>query len=299
MLRLRRQHSQRIVITDFFQTMSTIRNFDELLAFLKERGERKRVVVISPRDESTKAAVAKAVEAGFATCIPVDDDDPDMAAAKGVELVRQGEADVLMKGLVNTDNLLRAVLNKQTGILPQGRVLTHLTCAQLPSYDKFIFCSDVAVIPHPTAEQREEQLKYLLTLMRSFGISTPRVGLINCTEKVNEKHFPFTVEYKQLIAKAETGAFGPCIVDGPLDLKTCFSPAALHKKGIQSPLEGQSDAIIFPDIQAGNVFYKTITCFCEAQTAAMLCGPQVPVVLPSRGDSPENKFLSLALASLV
>lgn len=279
--------------------MSTIRNFDEMLAFLKERGERKRVVVISPRDESTKAAVAKAVEAGFATCIPVDDDDPDVAAAKGVELVRQGEADVLMKGLVNTDNLLRAVLNKQTGILPQGRVLTHLTCAQIPSYDKFIFCSDVAVIPHPTAEQREEQLKYLLTLMRSLGITEPRVGLINCTEKVNEKHFPFTVEYKELIAKAETGAFGPCIVDGPLDLKTCFSPTALHKKGIQSPLEGKSDAIIFPDIQAGNVFYKTITCFCEAQTAAMLCGPQVPVVLPSRGDSPENKFLSLALASLV
>jgi phosphate butyryltransferase len=278
--------------------MSTIRSFEELIAFLKQRGERKRVAVICPRDESTKKAVAMAVEAGFAECIAIDDDDADVAAAKGVALVKDGGADILMKGLVNTDNLLRAVLNKQTGILPQGRVLTHLTCAQLPSYDKFIFCSDVAVIPHPTAEQREEQLRYLLQLMRSMGLEQPRVGLINCTEKVNEKHFPFTAEYKELIAKAETGAFGPCIVDGPLDLKTCFSPVALHKKGINSPLEGHADAVIFPDIQAGNVFYKTITCFCDAQTAGILSGPQVPIVLPSRGDSPENKFYSLALASL-
>jgi phosphate butyryltransferase len=190
------------------------------------------------------------------------------------------------------------VLNKETGILPKGNVLTHLTCAQIAGYDKLIYCTDVAVIPHPTAEQREQQLRYVLQLARSMGVEEPRVGLINCTEKVNEKHFPFTVEYKQLIEKAVAGEFGRCIVDGPLDLKTCFSPAALHKKGIESPLEGHADAIIFPDIQAGNVFYKTITCFCQAQTAGILSGPQVPVVLPSRGDSPENKFYSLALAAL-
>jgi phosphate butyryltransferase len=278
--------------------MSIIRNFDEMVAYLKQEGKRKRVAVICPRDESTQRAVKMAVEAGFAEPIVFDDNDADAAAAKAVQLVRDGGADVLMKGLINTDNLLRAILNKETGILPKGRVLTHLTAAQIPGYDKLIFCTDVAVIPHPTAEQREEQLKYIIQLMRSLGITEPRVGLINCTEKVNEKHFPFTVEYKELIQKATTGAFGPCIVDGPLDLKTCFSPEALHKKGIPSPLEGRADAIIFPDIQAGNVFYKTITCFCHAETAAMLCGPQVPVVLPSRGDSPENKFLSLALACL-
>ncbi len=278
--------------------MNTISNFEELIAHLQQRGERKRVAVICPRDESTQGAVKKAVEAGFIEAVMLDDDDADAAAAKAVAMARNGEVDVIMKGLINTDNLLRAVLNKETGILPKGRVLTHLTCAQVPGYDKLIYCTDVAVIPHPTAEQREEQLKYALQLMHRLGIEEPRVGLINCTEKVNEKHFPFTVEYKELIAKAETGAFGRCIVDGPLDLKTCFSPEALHKKGISSPLEGRADAVIFPDIQAGNVFYKTITCFCHAETAAMLCGPLVPVVLPSRGDSPDNKFLSLALASL-
>ncbi len=278
--------------------MEAIQNFDDLISVLKSRGDRKRVAVIYPRDESTKKAVEMAEQAGFINPIIFDSDNADEAAAQAVAEARAGKVEVLMKGLINTDNLLRAVLNKETGILPKGNVLTHLTCAQLSNYDKLIFCSDVAVIPYPTAEQREEQLKYLLTLMRSMGVEEPRVGLIHCTEKVNEKHFPVTVEYKSLIAKAETGAFGPCIVDGPLDLKTCFSPAALHKKGINSPLEGHADAIIFPDIQAGNVFYKTITCFCDAQTAGILSGPQVPVVLPSRGDSPENKFLSLALACI-
>ncbi len=278
--------------------MEAIKNFDDLINYLKARGERKRVAVICPRDESTKKAVEMAREAGFIEPVIFENENALEAAAQAVAEARAGHVDVLMKGLINTDELLRAVLNKETGILPKGHVLTHLICAKLSNYDKFIFCSDVAVIPYPTAEQREEQLKYLLTLMRAMGVDTPRVGLINCNEKVNEKHFPVTVEYQALVEKAKTGVFGPCLVDGPLDLKTCFSPAALHKKGINSPLEGHADAVIFPDIQAGNVFFKTITCFCDAQSAGVLCGPQVPVVLPSRGDSPENKFLSLALACM-
>ncbi|UKK48530.1 phosphate butyryltransferase [Prevotella sp. E9-3] len=278
--------------------MDTIQNLDEMIGRLIAKGGKKRIGVICPRDESTRKAVEEATSAtGFAEAVVFDNDDVLVAAQQAVAAAREGKVDVLMKGALNTDDLLRAVLNKETGILPKGRVLTHLTCAQIPSYDKLVFCSDVAVIPYPTAEQREEQLKYLLQLMRSMGVEEPRVGLINCTEKVNEKHFPVTVEYRQLVEKAATGVFGPCIVDGPLDLKTCFSPEALHKKGINSPLEGRADAIIFPDIQAGNVFYKTITCFIPGvETAAVLAGTQVPVVLPSRGDSPKNKLYSLALA---
>jgi phosphate butyryltransferase len=240
----------------------------------------------------------RAKEAGFADPIFVDDEDVDVAAAKAVALVREGKADVIMKGLLNTDNLLKAILNKETGILPKGQVLTHLTCAKLPMYDKLLFMTDVAVIPYPTKEQREQQLQYLLTLCRKMGVEEPRIALISCSEKVNPKHFPCTVEYRELVEKSQTGAFGPCIVDGPLDLKTSLSPAALHKKGLTSPLEGQSDGLIFSDIQAGNVFYKTITLFCQAETAAILKGPQVPVVLTSRGDSPQSKFYSMALACL-
>lgn len=278
--------------------MKAIKNFDEMVAHLSGRSERRRVAVVCPRDESTREAVERAREAGFVEPVMVDDDDVDVAAAKAVTLVREGKADVLMKGLLNTDNLLKAVLNKETGILPKGRVLTHLTCAQIPQYERLLFMTDVAVIPYPTKEQRAEQLRYLLNLCRAMGIDEPRVALINCSEKVNEKHFPFTVEYQELIQQTKAGEFGPCIVDGPLDLKTSLSAKALHKKGIESPLEGQADGIIFPDIQAGNVFYKTITLFCQAETAAMLQGPQVPVVLTSRADSVESKFYSLALASI-
>ena len=278
--------------------MKAIRNFEELIAHLSDRKERRRVAVVCGTDESTREAVARAEAAGFIEATMVDDDDVDVAAARAVALVREGKADVLMKGLLNTDNLLKAVLNKETGILPKGRVLTHLTCAQIPQMDRLLFVTDVAVIPYPTKEQRAEQLRYLLGLCRAMGIEEPRVSLINCSEKVNAKHFPFTVEYQELIEQTRAGEFGPCIVDGPLDLKTSLSAHALHKKGIESPLEGLADGLIFPDIQAGNVFYKTITLFCGAETAAMLQGPQVPVVLTSRADSVASKFNSLALACI-
>ena len=275
--------------------MKAIQCFDELVAHLKDSGKCCRVAVVCP-DEGTRSAVERAVEAGFANPVWVEDSDVDAAAARAVALVREGQADVIMKGLINTDNLLKAILNKETGILPKGQVLTHLTCAKLAQYDKLLFMTDVAVIPYPTKEQREQQLRYLLNLCRRMGVEEPRVALINCSEKVNAKHFPCTVEYQELVEQTRQGMFGPCIVDGPLDLKTALSPAALQKKGLHSPLEGRSDGLIFSDIQAGNVFYKTITLFCNAQTAAILQGPQVPVVLTSRADSADNKFYSLALA---
>lgn len=298
--------------------MEVIRNFEELVSHLSQRTERRRVAVVCPNDHSSQEAVARALDEGIADILivgadeeakaffakygerieSVDAPDVDEAAAKAVALVREGRADVLMKGLLNTDNLLRAVLNKETGILPKGRVLTHIACAQMPQYDRLLFCTDVAVIPRPTKEQREEQLRYVLELCRTMGVEKPRVALINCSEKVNEKHFPHTVEYRELVAKAEAGEFGPCIVDGPMDLKTSLSEAALKKKHLESPIEGKADALIFPGIQSGNVFYKAITLFCQADTAAILKGPQVPVVLTSRGDSPASKFYSLALACL-
>lgn len=292
--------------------MKAIENFEELVAYLAGGMEPKRVAVVCPYDESTQGAVQKAMDEGFVKPILVGDPklmggalkevprlkaaDDDDAAAKAVELVRQGMADVLMKGMLNTDNLLRAVLNKETGILEKGKVLTHLTSAQLPQYDKLLFMSDVAVIPQPTKEQREQQLRYLLRLCRSMGIKEPGVSLLNCSEKVDERHFPHTVEYRELVDRAKKGDFGACIVDGPLDLKTSLSGRALKKKGLSSPLRGHADALIFPDIQAGNVFYKTITLFCNATTAAILAGPDVPVVLTSRADDIDSKFYSLALA---
>lgn len=294
--------------------MKAIENFEELIAYLAGGMEPKRVAVVCPYDEGTQEAVQRAMDAGFIKPVFVGDpkligpamkevtrlkatDEVD-AAAKAVQLVHEGMADVIMKGLLNTDDLLRAVLNKQTGILQQGRIVTHLCCAELPEYDKLLFMTDVAVIPKPTEEQRQQQLKYLLRLCRSFGIKEPGVALINCSEKVDEKHFPHTAEYKRLIQEVEKGKYGECVIDGPLDLKTSLSGKALRKKGLHSPLRGHADALVFPDIQSGNVFYKTITLFCRATTAAILAGPDVPVVLTSRADAADSKFYSLALACI-
>jgi phosphate butyryltransferase len=203
-----------------------------------------------------------------------------------------------MKGLINTDNLLHVVLNKETGILPRGKVLTHITAARLPEYEKLLFFTDSAVIPHPTQEQRIQQVRYITSLCHSFGIDEPKVSLIHCTEKVNEKYFPFTLGYKEIIKMSEAGEFGPCIIDGPLDLKTSVSPESLRIKGIDSPIGGEADALVFPDIEAANVFYKSITLFLGVETAGTLQGTLAPVVLPSRSDSKLCKFYSLALAAI-
>ena len=220
------------------------------------------------------------------------------AANKAVELVREQKADILMKGLINTDDLLHAVLNKEHGILPKGRVLTHLTASCIPGYPKILFFTDAAVIPYPTHEQRVEQVRYITKLCHDFGISIPKISLIHCSEKVGGKFFPFTERYAEIIEEGRKGTFGPCVIDGPLDLKTSCCKESLEKKGIASPLEGEADALVFPDIEAGNVFYKTITLFSKAETAGMLAGTMAPVVLPSRSDSKTCKFCSLALAAI-
>ncbi len=300
--------------------METIKDFNQLVAHLSEKEERKKVAVICGTDSSTQFAVAKALEKGFIEAVfvgavdkvkeaeifkpfadhitYVEAADPDDAARKAVALVRNGEADVLMKGLINTDNLLHAVLDKEHGILPKGNVLTHITAASIPGYPRLLFFTDAAVIPYPTQEQRVQQVKYTTALCHSFGIECPKISLIHCSEKVGGKFFPFTLGYQEIIDAGKNGEYGQCIIDGPLDLKTSCSKESLMKKGIISPVDGEADVLIFPDIEAGNVFYKTITLFASATTAGMLQGTMAPVVLPSRSDSKESKFNSLAVAAI-
>ena len=239
---------------EYKNTMDSIKNFDELISHLSSKGEKKHVAVVCATDASTQYAICKALEGGFITATfvgsraeieanaelmaqkenftIVDSTDPDDAAAKAVALVREGKADVLMKGLINTDNMLRAVLNKETGILPKGRVLTHIAAAQIPTYNKILFFTDPAVIPYPTQEQRIEQVRYVADMARSFGVEEPRIALVHSSEKVQEKHFPFTVGYKDIIEMAQNGEFGKCIVDGPTDLKCACNVEALKKKGL-------------------------------------------------------------------
>lgn len=291
-----------------------------MVIHLAQRNDRKRVAVVWAADRNSQVSVARALEIGFIEAIFVGcqaeveanesimryashvsfipADDRDEAARISVKLVRDGGADILMKGLINTDNLLHVVLNKETGILPRGHVLTHITAARLPEYEKLLFFSDSAVIPYPTQDQRIQQIRYMLYVCRALGIEEPKISLIHCTEKVNEKYFPFTVGYREIVGMAERGEFGRCIIDGPLDLKTSVSPESMRIKGINSPIGGEADALIFPDIEAANVFYKSITLFLGVETAGVLQGTMAPVVLPSRSDSKLCKFYSLALAAI-
>ncbi len=291
-----------------------------MVVHLAQRGGRKRVAIVWAADQYSQESVIRALQVGFIDAIFVgcqrevegnprlmkyeshiefvEAGDRDEAARISVRMVREGKADILMKGLINTDNLLHVVLDKEKGILPRGNVLTHITASQLPEYDKMLFFTDSAVIPYPTQEQRIQQIRYMVYVCHALGIDEPKISLIHCTEKVNEKYFPFTVGYKEIIDMANRGDFGRCIIDGPLDLKTSVSPESMRIKGINSPIGGEADALIFPDIEAANVFYKSITLFLGVETAGVLQGTMAPVVLPSRSDSKLCKFYSLALAAI-
>ena len=278
--------------------MQPIKTLNDMIVFLQQRGDRKRVAVICPNDASTRYAVEKGQEMGFIEPIYVNGDDKDECARRAVALCKSGEADILMKGLVNTDVVLRAILNKETGILRPGHVLTHIAMAEIPKYEKLLFFTDAAVIPIPTKEQRRQQVHYVNYVCHALGIEEPRIALIHCAEKVSEKTFPYTKDYLDIIALAQSGYFGRCIIDGPLDLKTSLDSVSLREKGIHSAIDGQADALIFPDIVAGNAFYKTLTLFGYTKTAGVLQGTRCCCVLPSRADSPESKYYSLALAAI-
>ena len=300
--------------------MSPITSFIALYDRLQALPQRARVAVCHPSDDHTLRAVIEAVEMGFIHAILVGEVHentlrqvaPEVAAhiehrpaptiaeaiRKAVQLVHDREADLLMKGMVNTDDLLREVLNKTYGLRPEGNVISHVAVFETSETDRLLLLSDVAVIPAPTLEQRAAQLRYTTTVARSLGIEVPRVALLHCTEKVSEK-FPLTLDYVTLKARAAQGEFGPILLDGPMDLLCAILPTALTNKGLQSCLDGKADILLMPDIQAGNILYKALQYFPQSSTSAsMLCGTSAPVVLTSRGDTIETKVNSLALAAL-
>lgn len=276
-------------------TMKTIKNFQDIQLLVANSPKRLRIVAVNATDEATQNALKLVEQKQIAEVIHMDDTLPERAAEKAVALIRRGDADVLMKGLISTDILLRAILNKVSGLLPEGQVLTHLSVAEIPTYPKLLFFTDVAVIPYPTQKQRTEQVRYATHICHRMGIEEPRIALIHCAEH-GGRQFPFVEGYQDIKLLASEGEFGKCIVDGPLDVKSACSLEALKAKGITSPLNGEADVLIMPDIEAGNAFYKSMTLFANARTAGILCGTICPVIVPSRGDSIEAKYNSILFA---
>lgn len=300
--------------------MEMIRTLTQLVNSLRSRGIRRRVAVVCPNDPHTEYVIMRSLREELAEYLLVTDSDhlyiaqrlhaasPDFtrvyeagsmdeAAALAVSLVRRGEADILMKGLINTDNLLRAVLKKEVGLLPVGNVLSHISVAQIPLYHKLLFFSDAAVIPRPSLEQYRAMIRNDVEICRKLGHNEPRVALIHCSEKVNEK-FPHTLSYVALKEEASQGLFGSVFMDGPMDAKTACDSHSGEIKGLTSPVVGNADLMIFPNLESGNTFYKTLSLFGDANMAGMLTGTIAPVVVPSRSDSGNSKFYSLALACM-
>ena len=301
--------------------MNPIVDFKALPERLRSTGRRVTVAVASPADAHTEEVIERGINENFANFILVavdgkssvaerlaasypshtqivHADDDDDAARKAVAAVREGEADVLMKGSLNTDNLLRAVLNKEHGILVKGSVLTHIAVAEVPGFDRLLFFSDAAVIPFPNTEQVDAILRYITDTWRSVtAAECPRIALTHCTEKTSEK-FPITIAYQTVKQRAAEGLYGNVCIDGPMDVKTACDAESGAIKGMASPVVGNADILIMPDIEAGNTFYKSLTLFAKATIAGMLAGTTAPVVVTSRADSADSKFYSLATACL-
>lgn len=273
--------------------MKTIRDFNELSERLKGSGRRVRVAAVEGTDEHSQEAIHRAESEGWVEVKNLHLGTIEESARRAVQMIREGEADVIMKGIINTDVLLRAIINKEEGILPKGNILSHISVMQIPHYHKLLFMSDAAVIPFPTLEQRQAVIRYCTEMCRIYGIEQPRIALIHCNEKVSEK-FPVTLDYSEL----KTMNFAPAIVDGPMDVKCAVNSEAAKIKHIDSPIDGDADVLIMPDIEAANVYYKTLTAFTDTRLAVGLVGAACPVSLTSRGDSSDTKYNSLAMACL-
>lgn len=296
-----------------------ITNLTQLVDLLKSK-EKKRLVVSYANDAHSIEAVYKAVEMGIieATLVGdqeviagicekkgldasrfkmVQESDPQQAAQTAALLVGQGKGDALMKGLVSTDVFMRSLLNKENGLMKKGDVLSHVTVLENPHYHKLLVVGDVAIIPQPDLKQKVAIANYLIHTARRLQIETPKLAVISASEQVLEA-MPSSVEASVLAKMADRGQIKNAIVDGPLALDLAVSKEAAAIKKMDSPVAGDADCLLFPNIEAGNVFYKTNTKLAGATLGAMVAGAKVPAVLSSRGDSVEVKLNSIALAAL-
>lgn len=295
--------------------------FDGILAELQKREAKKRMVAAWAVDDHTVSAASLAVERGIAQVTLVGDKDLIVkvcdsegiditkfdivdetselkAVSRAVEMVRNGEGDFLMKGLCSTDKFLRAVLNKETGLLPPKGTLTHCGVIEIPSYHKLLFVGDVAVIPAPDLKQKQFIMECLVRTAKSVGVEMPKVALIAATEQVLGSQ-PATMEAALLAKMADRGQIKGCVADGPLALDVAIDMESVQIKGLKSPVAGDADCLLFPNIESGNVFYKANSKLVPGvRQAGILVGAKVPCVLSSRADSTDTKLNSIAVAAM-
>ncbi|MBK6965003.1 MAG: phosphate butyryltransferase [Bacteroidales bacterium] len=297
-----------------------ITKLDQMFEVLKSK-TKKRLVAAYANDSHTIEAVSEAVDKGIVDGILVGDEetmrkvcaqlgvDPgkfrfvhepneSKAAVVAVKLVNKGEGDLLMKGLVSTDKYMKAILNKEEGLMDPGAVLSHVTVIENPLYHKLLIVGDVAIIPLPEFKQKVAILNYLVNTAKALGIEKPKVAVITASEQVLAG-MPSCVDAALLSKMADRGQITGAFVDGPLALDAAIDKESADIKKLAGPVAGDADCLLFPNIEAGNVFYKTNTKLAGAELGAFVAGGRVPCVLSSRGDSAQTKLYSIALAALI
>ncbi len=297
-----------------------ITKLDQMFDALKSR-PKKRLVAAWAVDSHTICAVHEAVELGIIDAIMVGDEtlikkvcaeegiDPSVfrivhvasdlvAATRAVELINAGEGDFLMKGLLSTDRYMKAILNKEKGIMDPGAILTHVTVAEPLNYHKLIIFGDAAIIPLPDLAQKVAITNYLIKAAQFLGIEKPKVGIQAASEQTLPK-IPSCADGAIISKMAQRGQIKGAIVEGPLGFDLIIDKESALIKGVNSEVCGDADCILFPNIEAANTFYKTIARLLKSELCAIVMGARVPAVLTSRGDSEKSKLYSIALAAML
>ena len=281
----------------------------------------KTIAIALAEDENTLGAIDQAVASGFAKALMfgnkdkiikccddlkidhhrfeiIDTPSAEIAVSEAVKAVKNNEADVLMKGLVNTDKFLKAVLDKEKGLLPPKTVMSYVCAIEIPARDKLLFVTDTAVLVTPNLEQKAAMLKYAVQMANKFGITKPKVALLAATEKVNPAMESTLTDAMvcQMVARKQ---LPDCVVDGPLDLFLACDPSAAEIKGVPNLINGEADILICPSLDAANIFYKGLMLFASGELAGLIQGTSKPVVVMSRSESKKSKFYCIALSCLM
>lgn len=296
-----------------------VKRLEELLTLCKGK-DKKMIAVAAAQDKEVLKAVSEAVKLGITDAVLVgnkekiksiaedenicidglriiNEEDNKKAAAHAVKLVRDGEANFIMKGMLATADILKAVLNKETGIKGSG-LLSHVMIYDVPTYHKLIFLTDGGMVPYPELKDKVGIIQNCVKVAHMLGIDVPKVAPVCAVEVVNPS-MQATLDASILSAMNKRGQIKGCIIDGPLGLDNAVSMEAAKHKGIVSEVAGDADILLVPNIESGNLMGKALTYFAKAENAGVIIGAKCPVVLVSRADSARSKLYSIALGSLI
>ncbi|OWZ84002.1 phosphate butyryltransferase [Natranaerobius trueperi] len=269
----------------------------EVLTAVKEAVEKEICEPILVGDESKIKEISSELDFDVKKFKIIDEKDAPKAAKKAVELVSKGEADLVMKGHVQTKDLLKAVLDKEIG-LRTGRILSHIAILDVPNHDKLLFLTDAAMNIAPDLNQKINIVQNAVDMAINMEIPEPKVAPLAAVENVN-LDMDATLDAAHLSKMADRGQIKNAIVDGPLALDNAISMDAAKHKGIDSPVAGQADILLAPAIETGNALYKALTHLANAKIAGVISGAKSPVILTSRADPHEAKVYSIAAACLM